>query len=779
MGYSLLIGGTVADPAFAFAESDIVMRSLSLTTAVDLVSDELTKDVMSIEVLYNSLTPVLFSPADYDGIMTDDGYLFGTADLTSDITAIAFGTPVWLFNDETLVAKMYTQNVERTGPNKYRLNTMSIIGLLEYKKHLGGVYINAPVSSVLAEIIGDAFSYQVDAAVADLIVSGWLPIDTARRNLHKLMFALGFNLVKDSNGETHFTFLTTSAKYDIPDSRVFYGGQTSFDKAITAAEVTEHSYSALVTDASEILFDNTGLESVSSIMLEFKDPYHDYVTTGTLQVESSGDNWAVVTGLGTLSGKKYTHNTTVVRADSGNQGEENVVSSEDDTLVNALNAINVARRLVAYGSKIDVSAELKILSEKCGDYVRLSDVFGDVREGFITSMEINISSFLKASANLVTNYTPTGQGNYYSNRVLIDASGNWTVPAGVAKIRLVVVGGGSGGQGGYKGEDGDWEDYRRYTALEDEYDDAQYPSLWIRHTWIWAHNLAKAAAGGNGGAAGSPGKVLVGDYAVQPGDVLTISVGAGGAGGARQGGAGAAGTDTTVSSTNIDASSSQGTQGAGFVDPFTGDTYGALGLAGEKGGDGGIARGNENGLEKKSYNGRAGGSVSNAVGGEGAFGVSGTYIGGTDDYPYVRPWDSHLSAYPKPFQYYLDGGGGGGAAYGKKGSPATAPSFAFENMAHPIPGYNEKRNTLTIVASHGGNGADAADPPIAGYGCGGNGGGGGGGGGATAGYSIDVFYEGETEWYDTTPSQDESLKSSGGRGAKGGAGGSGCVLILY
>jgi hypothetical protein len=41
-------------------------------------------------------------------------------------------------------------------------------------------------------------------------------------------------------------------------------------------------------------------------------PYHDLVASENLTIVESGDNYAILTGTGTLTGQAYTHQTNIV-----------------------------------------------------------------------------------------------------------------------------------------------------------------------------------------------------------------------------------------------------------------------------------------------------------------------------------------------------------------------------------------------------------------------------------------------------------------------------------
>lgn len=730
-----------------FENSSIILGSLNISTAVDIAGAELAADIFTVVVDFEAGTYWLFSPSDYDGIMTEDNYLFGTADATSgDLTQTAYGTPILFYRDNVLFSKFYVRSVERVGRTKYAITAMSAVGFLDNQRHYGGVYSGVTVEDLIDEIIGSAFTYSIDAAVQDQYVSGWLPIDTARNNLHKVMFAFGISLTKDANGDIQFVFLSNSSPSSVPNDRIFLGGSIDYPERITDVEVWEHIFYKLPAE-SESIYTNNGGITADHLMIEFSEPYYDLTTDAALVINESGDNYAVVTGTGTLYGKKYFHATNVISQHIADAAVvPNVITSSEDALVNSLNSRSVLARLVSYySSKKTVRADILLAGEKAGSVISFEDAFGDNSTGIIAEQDTTASSFLKAACKIITDYTPTGQGNFYQNRVLVSSSGTWTVPAGVTDIRIALIGGGGGGQGGYDGEDGaggrydpDWGmygDLHRYGDRDEGYLGYYYPPD--------GQPLKK---GGAGGAPGVPGKVCVIDKAVTAGEVITIAVGSGGAGGSRNGNAGSAGTATTASSTSLGTiSSANGTSTeAGYYDVFGDLAFATGGIDGYAGGDGGQT-------DTESLNGWLG--YAGLPGGDfdetyrGGAGGSGEHIQETTEIPAGK--------------YRASGGGGGGAAYGRPGGSG-------------LPGYiTEDESGYDVYCGSGGTGATAQPPAQAFYGCGGQGGNGGGAGGNAGGGYSDTYFSVFNDKFE------DGIPGTGGQGSVGGQGGAGCAIIYY
>ena len=512
---------------------------------------------------------------------------------------------------------------------------------------------------------GDAASENPD--VGDIQIYGWLPVDTRRNNLHQLLFSCGVTVSKDANGDMVFGFPDIETVKNIPDDCIFLGGNVDHMTPATRVEVTEHAFMRLPSDVTVILYDNTdgtGAADHTSIIFQ-EAPVYDLQVSGSLRIIESGVNYAVVSGTGVLTGKKYTHTTKIISKDSDAIGDKKTVSVTDATLVNVANSDNVAKRVLSYyASARTISADIKVDGEKPGDQVSFSDPFGELETAFIFSMDINASSFLRAACELVTGYTPVGQGNNYTHVAVLTGSGTWSIPQEARKkCRAVLIGGGTGGEAGLKGEDsgGDLN-----------------------------NNVDPPGNGGEPGAPGLGGKILSVEINLTGMTSIAYSCGAGGKRGlhgdtptpAEEGG------DTTFGQyTSADGERSA----SGCANLFSGDIYGLTGKDGVQGGSG-------------RHNNQTTGEADITLEYQGT-----TYTSGLNGQTVIEE---------NPVRCGGIGGGGGGPAAGNDGGPG-GDGKASDNNGN---GYGEG-------GKGGKGADAAPPPDVSQYGCGGNGGNGGGGGG--------------------------------------------------
>ena len=703
----LAIGGSVAS-------------SLMLYQA--LIGEELKPDTFSFNLIYDKGKLLFLIDADGKYLKDANGkFLVVKAD-DFDPENFVFGSTLnYYINDGvTMVGTFYVQTVRRVDKSIYHFEATSAIGMTTYYGHNGGMYSGSTVGTIIADIMG-SLPYTIDADLAAVTVTGHLPkVQAARDNLKALLFMAGGSVKKNPNGTVNFGYIGSGVAKVIQDVNLNVGGSIVTLEPATRVEVTSHEFHALNSDEVVTLYDNTGGVAAYHLVVDFTDPCHDLTANG-LTINSSGANYAVVTGIGTLTGKVYTHVTSVYAIDTGVKASPNVIQVDDNWLINPGNVANVAKRIKGYYSIAkEVNYTMRVDTERPGDKVTFKDPWGDQQTGYIKDMNISLSKRLNSVTTFALNWTPGPFGDSYSAYKVFRASdinnGRLTFPAAMvgAQALVVLLGGAGGGQAGYDGEQGE--------AL------GGY------------QNIGIPMSGGAGGAAGAPGergKIYSFYVNSLPSYYDGAAIGAGGAGGASNGALGSAGGATTLDS----YSTANGSQ---LIDDYTnfidGTAYAQLNVAGEAGSAGGIGSGYGNYDLDTSTNGN------NHICEDGVT----TYYGGA--YDNGKYFDERVS---QGTRYYSTGGtGGGGAAHGANGSAGVA-------------GYDPVHYTGV-----GGAGANAVAPAQAAETQAGRGGHGGGGGGGCA--TTHLYYS----WSHSYVGHG-GTGGAGGAGSAGGQGGDGLIIVYY
>ncbi len=669
MAEKIVIGYSRKNPLIVFENPAI--KACECVLSSSMTGDELAIDEFRPVVYSGVYITGQFAPKGSTGLITADGKRFMAKIGGVYPDKIPYGTPVWYYSDNVLMGKFYTQQATRSARCLFDIVAVSALGVLDGQQHLGGLYTGQTFAEVAAEIIGGAFSFTCAEDVAGIVVYGWLPIATKRENLHQLLFAYGVKLDKTTTGSIYFCFPNTVMEKEIPESRLFLGGTVNYTTPATKAEITEHAYVALPNDAEVTLFDNTADEAADNTFVSFQDaPVHDLAVTGTLAILSSGVNWAMVSGVGALTGKVYTHTKRVSSRTAGKAKPEKVVSVTDATLVSAINSRNVAKRVLSYySSSKTIAAEVVVNGERPGDRVVFNDPYGEPTTAFIQSMDISASSFLRANCELVSGFTPEGQGNNYSRAVVLTGSGNYKFPVGTESAVAVLISEGDGGSSGGKGHDA---------------------------TGSLIEEVGEGGVGGVKGTGGQGGRILVVSLETPTGS-FAYSCGSG------QGIGGVPADDYAESVGSVGAETTFGPYTTasglrsenGYVNLFTGEVYALPGSDGIPGGNGAseMSEGTDVIFNGKTYRpGKQGASKE----------------------------DSNLWG-----DVFGDGGYGGGAAAGKRGGDGGDGNARMDGQSgRGVGGYGGDGATPV-------DGENASRYGCGGHG--GHGGGGGGGGGSGSG----------------------------------------------
>ena len=674
MANKILIGSDIGSPIFEFTNARIENCSIVLSSAMS--GEELAIDQFMPVVYDAAYISVSFVPKNSTGLRTADDKTFNVKRGGPYLDKLPYGTPIWYYNNDNLIGKFYSQRISRTGKAKFDVLAVSAVGILDGQQHNGGIYTGQTFASVAGDIIGGQFAFSCADDVANIGIVGWLPIGTRRSNLHQLLFACGVALYKGADGEIVFRFPDTGTVKNIPDNRIFLGGNVDYQTPATKAEVTEHTFLASPVDEAVTLYDNTDSETANHVFVTFRDaPVYDLAVTDTLAIEESGVNYAIVSGTGTLTGKKYSHITRVLSAHTDDAAAvEKAVSVTEATLVNVANSENVLKRVLSYYSSAKIIRnDIVLEGELAGDQVSFNNPYNEAEQAFISSLDITASSFLRASCEMITGYYPSGGGNNYTEVEVLTGSGVWTSPKS-GKIRVAVIQGGQGGHGGYDGASGQTSS----AFYSSEVGGIQYLTCLPPDNGM--------GEGGDGAEGGHAGKVFVVSLEVKKGQQFQFTSGIGGLGGEREQ-SGLEGTHTTFGEyTSADGVIPDG----GYMDIINNVLYATSGAHGEKGGIG-----------------RAGASDTSSRGGG--------PLGGD-------PSSGRMIILRQDPRFFSGGGGQGGDAYGKQGGAGeTVP------------------NGKTSMSCDGGVGATPVpSPKPTKIGCGGDGGHGGGGGGTGGALSVEV-----------------------------------------
>lgn len=166
MRETVYVGADVENPDFSFTNDEVISITTDMSVSMDL--SEIAADVAEISVKCSD----------------------------TELMDVQWATPVYIYTDNALNAKLYLTSVTRTATNQYTISATSAIGLMEYDTYYGDI------------LSGESFE---DVAKKILLTNGftWAGFGT---KLHRGMLG---NMTYSGTEATHFHAVAYSEWADI------------------------------------------------------------------------------------------------------------------------------------------------------------------------------------------------------------------------------------------------------------------------------------------------------------------------------------------------------------------------------------------------------------------------------------------------------------------------------------------------------------------------------------------------------------------------------------
>lgn len=441
------IGDDFSSPLFVFQPEDII--SISGLEDVDIINSTLPIGTCEIEVE-----------------ITDE-------DEGDALVNVPYATLLWHYEDSHFRRRLYIKKTERFPDNIYKISCLNIIGILDQLYHYGGVYNGMTVLDLLTEMLlgqpyRDTISYGLgldSLEVAETKICGWLPYDTIRANLQRIMFAENLILVPfmpDSETDPDYGLRGTlvlaypDTNYiPISDNDIYFDGSVEYPDKISKVELVEHWFQRDKSGERVQLIDNSESTTADHSLYFFNNAPIDetsIVASEGLTVDEIHPNYIVITGNGTVTGIPYFDNSLSLVQMIDVNGESQTKSISDQYLVNPLNSENVIHRLVSYYTSAKYSKADIVLKDRLpGRTYQYKDSFGHIVQGYLASISYNTSAKVKASGKFVEGYSPEYHGNVYNYGIICREASYIDIPENTHRLHGYIIGGGDGGQSGLAG----------------------------------------------------------------------------------------------------------------------------------------------------------------------------------------------------------------------------------------------------------------------------------------------------------------------------------------
>lgn len=318
--------------------------------------------------------------------------------------------------------------------NVAKFKLVDAIGLLDkYTFYSGQIYNNVKASVILRSIFQAAGfeKYSIDDDVGNILISGYLGIQTCRKALQHVCFACGA-VADDSRSDTiHIYKPDRYVKATVGLDRKFNGGTTvALDKYISGVSIECQNYS--LEDKTSQIYKNT--LPVGESRITFSAPYLPSSVTasaGTIKEVKTNYIVVVMTSAGEckISGRKYastamSYQKNVVRMEAGET--ENIKKYSGCTLYNAELLPSLADKLLSYHAlRKNVKMKYLVELEQVGNWVNIDTLHGDTATTLIEKQSIDLTGGYIATATcrgysaVVTDYYYTGTELTANGEVII------------------------------------------------------------------------------------------------------------------------------------------------------------------------------------------------------------------------------------------------------------------------------------------------------------------------------------------------------------------------
>lgn len=270
--------------------------------------------------------------------------------------------PVEAYNGDDLLGVFYVENGSRTGWSNYTVSCTDAIGVLDLDEYGGGLWLNnTALGTILAEVFGDAFEFDIAPAFASATLRGYIEPGTKRDALRSIAFALG--AVVDTAGTNKIKLfpMPTGDGREIPAAETYEGGSVDIGDKVTEVTVTAY-----------VIFDERPGDNEE--YLEFNGVKYRYYTD-----------------------TKHAYNPSVVATDPPNK-----VKFQKNYLVNLGNAQDIADNIMAYLMRRETYRYKHILNgHTTGDRATAALPWGGTVGGNITKLTISATGIVVGDTEMV------------------------------------------------------------------------------------------------------------------------------------------------------------------------------------------------------------------------------------------------------------------------------------------------------------------------------------------------------------------------------------------
>lgn len=260
--------------------------------------------------------------------------------------------PVEAFNDNDLLGVYYIEKGERTSERNYKITCQDAIGVLELDTYAGGVWLtDTPVLTIVNDVVGGAFEIELDEALTNATLRGYIPTGTKRAALQHIAFALGACVDTAGTSKISLFLPLSEGGAEIPPTETYTGGKITMSDIVTNVSVMSYKFYA----------------------------------------EKQNDKQSTIE----INGTEYFYDETPYTAENPNVSAgtlPNVIEFAGCYLINENNAQRIADNILAYYMRREkYSAKHIISGQHTGGRATVHLPWDDIKSGNVIKMTISVS----------------------------------------------------------------------------------------------------------------------------------------------------------------------------------------------------------------------------------------------------------------------------------------------------------------------------------------------------------------------------------------------------
>lgn len=303
----------------------------------------------------------------------------------------------WIDGAQMNMGSFYLETPSTTD-NIVTVDCIDLVGTMDDTDYLGGYWPSGiTAGNLIADIMQsagiDPEMYVIDSSLQNVMVTGYLAIQSHREALQQVAFAIGAVVDCCRSEQIKIRPMDTDTAKTIPISRKVVSHTQTQDALVTGVEVFTHNYALGDTDGE--LFKET--RQPGEYLIQFSSPSANLSATNATITES-GVNYARITvstaGEVVISGRTYEDTQSL----AGSVYMENLpanakpnVQSVTDCTLNA-DAQELAQRVYDYyQNRITDSGDIILSDEKAGDWISLQNASGKSLVGVIEQISIDLT----------------------------------------------------------------------------------------------------------------------------------------------------------------------------------------------------------------------------------------------------------------------------------------------------------------------------------------------------------------------------------------------------